>query len=93
MRRTSPWYIVGLLGLIALAVYLRVRPHHSVRTPASRMSGEPGLMLWAWETPEDLRGLDVSRAGVAYLSREILLGASMEVRERRNRLLLRRMFS
>ena len=45
-------------------------------------------MLWAWETPEDLRALDPRRAGVAYLSRELLLGSQMEVRERHQPLLL-----
>jgi hypothetical protein len=45
-------------------------------------------MLWAWETPEDLRGLDAGRSGVAYLARELLLGKGQEVRSRRQRLLL-----
>lgn len=31
------------------------------------MRGFPGLMLWAWERPEDLRSLDPARVGVAYL--------------------------
>jgi hypothetical protein len=52
------------------------------------MGGEPNLMLWAWETPEDLRALDVGRGGVAYLDRELLLGKSQEVRLRHQRLLL-----
>src|SRR6202000_602175 len=42
----------------------------------------------AWETPEDLRALDPERAGVAYLSRELLLGARPEVRLRKQPLLL-----
>ena len=88
MRRSIPWLTVGLLILIAVAAYLRLRPHHQVHTPAPQMAGEPGLMLWAWETPEDLRGLDVSRGGVAYLSRELLLGKGQEVRPRHQRLLL-----
>ena len=40
------------------------------------MGGEPSLMLWAWETPEDFRGLNPPRADVAYLSREVLLGST-----------------
>ncbi len=32
-----------------------------------RMKGIPKLMLWAWERPEDLRGLDPAKVGVAYL--------------------------
>jgi hypothetical protein len=46
------------------------------------MQREPLTMLWAWETPEDLTTLDPSKAGVAFLSRELLLGASMQVRPR-----------
>jgi hypothetical protein len=52
------------------------------------MGGEPSLMLWAWETPEDLRGLDATRVGVAYLSHELLLGSNKEVRSRHQGLLL-----
>jgi hypothetical protein len=46
------------------------------------MSGEPQTMLWAWEIPEDLRGLDVSRAGVAFLAAEIRVGTNVTVRPR-----------
>jgi hypothetical protein len=88
MRRPIPWLTVGLLTLIAIATYVRIRPAIQVSTPAPEMDGEPGLMLWAWETPEDLRELEVTRAGVAYLSRELLLGSTQEVRSRRQRLLL-----
>ncbi len=88
MRRPIPWLTVGLLALIALAAYFRVRPHNQVCTPAPHMGDEPSLMLWAWETPEDLRGLDVTRVGVAYLSRELLLGSNKEVRSRHQSLLL-----
>jgi hypothetical protein len=88
MRRPTPWLTAGLLTLIALAVCFRARPHTAVCTPAPAMAGEPSLMLWAWETSEDLRGLDPTRAGVAYLSRELLLGSNMEVRSRHQQLLL-----
>jgi len=88
MRRSIPWLTVGLFTLIAVAAYLRLRPHNQVRTPAPQMAGEPNLMLWAWETPEDLRALDVGRGGVAYLARELLLGKSQEVRPRHQRLLI-----
>ncbi len=39
----------------------------------SPLDGLPLLMLWAWERPEDLRGLDES-IGVAFLSQTITLG-------------------
>jgi hypothetical protein len=34
----------------------------------------PGRMLWAWERPEDLRGLDPARTGVAFLDRTVSIG-------------------
>ncbi len=33
----------------------------------------PHAMLWAWERPEDLRGLDTKKAGVAFLAGTIFL--------------------
>lgn len=35
----------------------------------------PSVVLWAWERPEDLRFLDCSRTGVAYLAGTLFLGA------------------
>ena len=51
------------LGILGAAVILlcSVAPH-SQRTPG------PGLMLWAWERPEDLRFIDPATTGVAYLA-------------------------
>ncbi|MBX9666914.1 MAG: DUF3142 domain-containing protein [Candidatus Obscuribacterales bacterium] len=34
---------------------------------------KPGIMLWAWETPSDLRWLNPQRIGVAYLSETVTL--------------------
>ena len=45
-------------------------------------------MLWAWETPEDLTTLDPAKTGVAFLSRELLLGRTVQVRPRRQPLRL-----
>src|SRR5204863_2885644 len=39
----------------------------------------PSLIYWAWEKPEDLRGLGRTRAGVAYLAESIALSGD-EVR-------------
>lgn len=40
-------------------------------------------MLWAWERPEDLRGLDARQAGVAFLERTVfLVGDGVVVRPR-----------
>lgn len=40
-----------------------------------RMDKLPSLFLWAWERPENFCGLDVSQAGIAFLSKTILLKA------------------
>jgi hypothetical protein len=52
------------------------------------MQQEPLTMLWAWETPEDLRTLDPTHTGVAFLSREVLLSDHIQIRPRRQPLLL-----
>lgn len=36
----------------------------------------PRLVLWAWERPEDLRFVDPTRFGIAFLARTILLSGS-----------------
>jgi hypothetical protein len=54
-----------LIGL-CLACGLRQSP---------RMKPFPKLMLWAWERPEDLRGLDPAKAGVAYLCQTLTIRA------------------
>jgi len=49
---------------------------------ASQRIPAPSLVLWAWERPEDLRGLGTS-AGVAFLAQTIALDESIAVRPRR----------
>ena len=41
--------------------------------PADPLPGFPHVLLWAWETPEDLRFLDPNAAGVAFLARTVCL--------------------
>jgi|HubBroStandDraft_6_1064221.scaffolds.fasta_scaffold155945_2 hypothetical protein len=38
------------------------------------MSAVPTLVLWAWERPEDLRFLDPTKVGVAFLAATVRLG-------------------
>ncbi len=46
-------------------------------------SGEPRVMLWAWEHPEDLSFLDCADSGVAFLAETIVLdGDRLRVRPR-----------
>ena len=47
---------------------------HTVRTDTHGMSAVPPLVLWAWERPEDLRFLDPTRVGVAFLAQRVRLG-------------------
>lgn len=75
---------VILLGLVALGLVVRARNRAKAPAlPAAVMQQEPQTMLWAWETPDDLRALDPQRAGVAFLAREILLSHDLNVRPRR----------
>ena len=53
-----------------------------------RMSGFPDAMLWAWHRPEDLRGLDRQKVGVAFLSATWFLGPDGPRIERRAQPLL-----
>jgi len=78
--RTASWTTAVLLTALALGVFMRLRHRiftpQPIALPAAPMASEPNLMLWAWETPEDLITLDPSKAGVAFLSREILLSSN-----------------
>ena len=47
---------------------------HTVRANTHGMSAVPPLVLWAWERPEDLRFLDPTRVGVAFLAATVRLG-------------------
>jgi len=60
-RRLLPWNISCLCA-------------HTVRAETHDMSAVPLLVLWAWQRPEDLRFLDPTRAGVAFLAGTVRLG-------------------
>jgi hypothetical protein len=82
--RAATWTTALLLTGLVLGLVFRY--HHRlfapkpIAQPAAPMASggrtEPPLMLWAWETPEDLTALDPAKAGVAFLSREILLSST-----------------
>src|SRR5262245_7636999 len=46
-----------------------------------RMAKLPGIYLWAWERPEDLRFLGERRIGVAFLAKTIYLKRSKSPNE------------
>ena len=86
-HRAGWWTTIFLLALIIGAITWRVWQTHrgaptSISAPAAAMDAEPRLMLWAWETPGNLTALDASKAGVAFLAREVLAGDVVAVRNR-----------
>jgi hypothetical protein len=85
LRAAATTAIVVLAAAIGLSLYRHLHhpPGPPLTTPAAPMQHEPQTMLWAWETPEDLATLDPTHTGVAFLSREVLLGNSLTVRPRR----------
>jgi hypothetical protein len=48
----------------------------------------PAHVLWAWEEPEDLRFLDPEKTGVAYLAETLRLSDRVEVRARKQPLMV-----
>lgn len=94
-RVRERWTAVLLAFLVILIVWgLHLRSVHHTSSypatalPAASMQKEPLTMLWAWETPEDLTALNPATAGVAFLSGEVLLGRTLEIRPRRQPLRL-----
>jgi hypothetical protein len=67
----------ALLCVVA-AVVGRIYP-----PAADPLEGAPGVILWAWERPEDLRSVAADRAGVAFLAGTVnLRGAEAILRHR-----------
>lgn len=72
-------------AVLVAAVVMLAAVTAAPRSPATRPR-LPGLMLWAWERPTDLRDLP-GGAGVAFLSQTITLtSSSFDVQPRRQRL-------
>jgi hypothetical protein len=96
MTRAWKQWTLALLACVAVLALWGLRQgilrhgyaNLTAALPAPTMQHEPLTMLWAWETPEDLTTLDPSKAGVAFLSRELLLGQSLQIRLRRQPLRL-----
>lgn len=68
---------------VVLVLFCSVIPHQS-------RFCMPGVVIWAWERPEDLRFLDVRRTGVAFLgaTAQIAPNGSIRFRPRTQSLLL-----
>lgn len=76
--------IATIVGVTCLAVLLGLAAGSPRTIRANgRMKGLPQYMLWAWERPEDLRFLDPSKVGVAFLAQTVFLrGGAVKVRPR-----------
>lgn len=68
---------VVVLGSLVGFGWFSSRRHHT------RFQNYPRITLWAWERPEDFRGLDPNRFAVAYLDQTILITDHVEVVPRR----------
>lgn len=63
--------------LVVAAVCLRMAGDAAADAVPGRLAfaaAMPATVLWAWEEPEDLRGVDPHTIGVAYLAETVLLG-------------------
>jgi hypothetical protein len=83
LSRNSTFFAIGVAGLACAAALSTVSTANHRATGISGRAELPRLMLWAWERPEDLRGVDPRAAGVAFLARTLYLtGDSVGVRPR-----------
>ncbi len=71
-------------SVTALAALCLMMATDATRPVSTRLRGLPRLTLWAWERPEDLRGIDPATTAVASLDKTIVVGAggAVEVRPR-----------
>jgi len=64
--RLLPWFAGAGVGVAALAILTK-------STPAAIPASFPNVVLWAWETKQDLRFIKPGTAGVAFLERTVSL--------------------
>ena len=87
IRWTTTFLLSAVLGGILWRGHRPTTGHPPQPTAAPRaapaLRNEPHVMLWAWEVPEDLTTLDPHTAGIAFLSRELLVTDRVQVRPRR----------
>lgn len=84
MRRKG-FAVLILVMLLALGLRLALGPRYRVSLaarPRAFATAMPATVLWAWEEPEDLRNIDPSHTGVAYLAESFTLTDRLSVRPR-----------
>jgi hypothetical protein len=75
-KAMKPWRVLAVLACLSATLALKGDAIAARRLPAM-IAGTPRMILWAWEEPEDLSGLDPQRAGVAFLAERVFLGSSV----------------
>jgi hypothetical protein len=68
---------------LAVGAAILTGAHQPAGAAPDRLSGVPPLVFWAWERPEDLRGL-TQRAGVAFLAATYHLNGEQATTSRRH---------
>jgi hypothetical protein len=84
--RTTVLVSAGVCASLMLLGHARDRPNLNRSAKLGELA--PPTMLWAWEEPEDLRGIDPRQVGVAFLAERVFLGARARVNPRRQNLLV-----
>ena len=85
IRRWSRWAALASVAVLCLA--LRSDAKRSMMPSCSgRMTSVPQRVLWTWERPEDLRGIDPGTTALAYLDQTILMGREVVSQPRRDAL-------
>ena len=77
--------VAGMFAAIVLRGDTRLRELPTL--PPLMTGSAPPMMLWAWEEPEDLSGIDPQRVGVAFLAERLFLGRTVRTVPRRQKLL------
>src|SRR5438477_9643979 len=69
MKLTRP---LAVLPITTVLLVTLISCHRKARNRLDE-SHFPPIVLWAWERPEDLRGLDSKRFAVAFLAQTLVL--------------------
>ncbi len=83
----SGWRVAVAVGCLGAALVLKGDAVAGRLVPP-RLGSAPAVMLWAWEEPEDLRGLDARRSGVAFLAERVFLVRDAVAVPRQQRILV-----
>jgi hypothetical protein len=74
---------VQAIVVVLLVLCCGIHSDAAPRLPR-RMIALPRLTLWAWERPEDLRGLNTRKFALAYLDQTLTIGLNIHVQPRRD---------